>query len=554
MKIDFKSLLYHLSKPNQTHSRTRILHGLIITTRLSSDPFYATRILRFYAINNDLISARQLFDKTPQRNIFLWNSIIRAYAQAHKFREAFSLFKRLLTSETQPDNFTFACVARACADKFDADALRVVHGKVLAFGLELDFICNSAFVSCYSSLGLFDEAGFVFHGIDEPDLVLCNAMIAGYGKCGDWAKGTQLFNSMQKMGIRPDGYTMVGLINGLIDNGSINIGETIHGFCVKSGLSLNDHVGSVLVSMYSRFKKMEFACKVFDSLLEPDLVSWSSLISGFSHSKDHLKALGYFRKFLNVSGRRADPVLLATVLAASGQSAILLPGLEIHSYAIRHKLDSEVSVSSALIDMYAKCGFLEMGIKVFDKMPEKNLISYNTVISSLGLYGRGPEAFRVFDEVLREGLKPDEATFVGLLCACCHSGLVNEGRRYFKMMKMEFGIKPKTEHYVHMVKLLGMDGKLEEAYDLVRSLPEPVWPGVWGALLSCCDFRKDYELVEVVKRHLMENETKNDGYGVMISNLFARDGRWDDVEQWRVDDGGVKGKTPGVSWINGVNY
>ncbi|GFP90757.1 putative pentatricopeptide repeat-containing protein at1g64310 [Phtheirospermum japonicum] len=554
MKIHFKSLLSHLSNPNQTLPTTRILHGLIIKTRLSSDPFYATRILRFYAINNDLISARNLFDKTPQRTIFLWNSIIRAYAQAHKFLDAFSLFKRLLTSETRPDNFTFACVARACADKFDAGALRVIHGKVLAFGLGLDFICNSALVSCYSKLGLVDEAGFVFHGIDGPDLVLCNAMISGYGNCGDWAKGTELFNAMQEMGIRPDGYTVVGLINGLVDDRSINVGETVHGFCVKSGLSLNDHVGSVLVSMYSRCKRMEFACTVFDSLFEPDLVSWSSLISGFSQSKDHLKALGYFRKFLIVSGRRADPVLLVTVLAASAQSAILGPGLEIHGYAIRHKCDSEVSVSSALIEMYAKCGFLEMGVKVFDKMPERNLVSYNTVISSLGLYGRGPDAFRVFDEVLRVGLKPDEATFAGVLSACCHSGLVDEGRRYFKMMKMEFGIEAKTEHCVHMVKLLGMDGKLEEAYDLVRSLPGSVGPGVWGALLSCCDVRKDYELVEAVTRCLMENETKNGGYGVMISNLFARDGRWDDVEQWRVDDGGVKGKMAGVSWISGVNH
>ncbi|KAL6493506.1 hypothetical protein OROGR_032285 [Orobanche gracilis] len=552
MKIHFESLLSQLTRPNQTLPRTRILHALTIKNRLSNDPFYATRILRFYALNNDLISARKLFDKTPQRSIFLWNSMIRAYAQAHEFIDAFELFKRLLSSETQPDNFTFACLARTCADRFSVESLRVTHGKVVTFGLGLDFICDSALVSCYSKLSLTDEASYVFHGIDEPDLVLWNTMISGYGSCGDWVKGMRLFKAMQKRGVRPDGYTLVGLINGLIDHGSINVGEAIHGFSVKCGLSLNDHVGSVLVILYSRSKNMEFACKVFETLVEPDLVSWSSLIAGFSQAGDHLKALEFFRQFL-MSGRRADHVLLASMLSACGQLAILGPGLEIHGYAVRHRFNTEVTVSSALIDMYAKCGFLNMGVKVFDKMPERNVVSYNTVISSLGLYGRASDAFHVFDKVLGEGLKPDEATFAGLLCACRHSGLVSEGREYFGMMRREFGIEAKTEHCVHMVKILGMDGKLDEAYDIIKSLPEPVNPSIWGALLSCCDFRKDYELLEVITNHLMANEKKNRSYSVMISNLFAGCGRWDDVKQLRVNDGGAKGKIPGISWISSVN-
>lgn len=553
MKIHLKSLLSQLTKPNQTLSRTRILHALIIKNHLSFDPFYVTRILRFYAINYDLVSARYLFDRTPQRSVYLWNSIIRAYAQAHLFLDAFVLFKNMLSSETQPDNYTFACIARACAEKFDVEALRLVHGKVVAFGLGLDFICNSALVSCYSKLGLVDEASYVFRGIDELDLVLWNAMISGYGSCGDWMKGIELFNAMQNMGIRPDGYTMVGLIIGLTDRSLINVGEMVHALCLKCGLDLNDHVGSVLVSMYSRCKSMELAYKVFDSLLHPDLVSWSTLIAGFSQTGDYVKALVFFRELL-MAGRRADPVLLATVLAASAQLAIVGPGCEIHGYAVRHECNTEITVSSALIDMYAKCGFLEMGIRVFKNMPKRNIVSYNTLISSLGLYGRAPDAFQMFEEIMEEGFKPDETTFAGLLCACCHSGLVNEGREYFRMMTKEFGIQAKTEHHVHMVKLLGMDGKLEEAYDLIKSLPEPVNSGIWGALLSCCDYYKNYELLEVIAKHLLENEPKNGSYNVMLSNLFAGDGRWDDVKQLRVDTGWAKRKMPGISWISDINY
>ncbi|KAL0341469.1 UNVERIFIED_CONTAM: Pentatricopeptide repeat-containing protein, chloroplastic [Sesamum calycinum] len=483
---------------------------------------------------------------------FSWNSIIRAYAQAHKFFDAFLLFKRLLSSGTQPDNYTFACVARACAERFDVEALRVVHGQVVAFGLGLDFICNSALISCYSKLGLVDVASCVFCGIDEPDLVLWNAMISGYGTFGDSARGVELFNAMQNMGIRPDGYTMVGLIMGLSDHSVLRVGETVHGFCVKCGLILNDHACSALVSMYSRCKSMELACKVFDSLVQPDLVSWSALIAGFSLAGDHVKALEFFRELL-MDGGKTDPVLLASVLAASAQLAIVGPGCEIHGYAIRHDCNMEVAVSSALIDMYAKCGFLEMGIKVFKNMPKRNIISYNTVISSLGLYGCAREAFQMFEEVLGEGLKPDETTFAGLLCACCHSGLVNEGWEYFRLMN-EFGIQAKTEHHVHMVKLLGMNGKAEEAFDLIKSLPEPVNSSIWGALLSCCDSHKNYELLEVITKHLSETNPKDCGYIVLLSNLFAGDGRWDEVKQLRVDSGRVKGKMPGISWISDINH
>lgn len=429
------------------------------------------------------------------------------------------------------------------------EALRVVHGKLVAFGLGLDFICNSALVSCYSKLGLVDEASFVFRGIGEPDLVLCNTMISCYGSCGDWIKGVRLFNTMLDMGIQPDGYTVVGLIIGLTDRSLMNVGEMVHSFCIKCCLDLNDHVGSVLVGMYSRFKNVGLACKVFENLVQPDLVSWSTLIAGFSQSGDHIKALIFFRELVT-SGRRADPPLLATVLAASAQSAVVGPGCEIHGYAIRHDCDTDIAVSSALTDMYSKCGFLELGIRVFKNMPRRNIVSFNTMILSLGLYGRAADALKLFDEILGQGFRPDETTFTGLLCACCHAGLVNEGKEYFRMMREGFGIEGRTEHYVYMVKILGMDGRLEEAYNLIKSLAEPMNSGIWGALLSCCEYYKNYELIEIIGKHVLENEAKNSSYSVMLSNLCAGHGRWENVEQLRVDGAGAQGKLAATSWIS----
>ncbi|CAA2985847.1 putative pentatricopeptide repeat-containing protein At1g64310 [Olea europaea var. sylvestris] len=553
MHIQLKALLSELSKLNQTLSRAKILHGLVIQNNLSRDSFYSTKIVRLYAINGDLVSARNLFDKSPQRSIYLWNAIIRAYAQAHKFSDAFMLFRRLLFSKTEPDNFTFACVLRACSEWRNIEGLRAVHGKVVVSGLGMEFICDSALVSAYSKVGNVDEASSVFYGIDEPDLVLWNTMISGYGCYGDFSKGLQLFSMMLEMGVSPDGYTVVGLITGLTDPSLIKFGEAIHGFCFKHSFVLNDHVGCVLVSMYSRFKCMDSACRVFYSLVRPDLVTWSSLITGLSQAGDSLKALYFFRKFI-IDGGKADPVMIASVLAASAQLAVVGPGSEIHGHAVRNGYYMEIMVSTALIDMYAKCGFLELGIQVFETKTSTNIVMYNSIISCLGLYGRALEAFQMFNDMIVGGFSPDETTFCGLLSACCHAGLVSDGWEYFTMMKNEFGIKAKTEHYVYMVKLLGMAGELEEAYQLVKSIEQPVNSSIWGALLSCCDAHKNYKLGEVIAQHLFKNKAEISKYSVMLSNFYAGDESWDAVNQLRVEKGGDTRKIPGITWIGGTNY
>lgn len=545
----FSKLLFELSKIHQTLPRTKKLHAFIIRNHLSDDPFYATRILRFYAINSDLCSARNLFDGTSHRSVYLWNSVIRAYAGEHQFDDALLLFAKMLRTEIKPDSFTFACVLRACAENFDPDGLRVVHGGVVVSGLGFDSVCGSALVTAYSKLCMVDEASRVFYGMAEPDLVLWNAMAAGYGYCGFWDKGLQLFSAMRSMGEQPDSYTMVGLISGLADPSLLGIGKGIHGFCLKSSFDCNDHVGSALVSMYSRCHCLNSAYGVFTILSQPDLVTWSALITGLSKSGDYEKALLFFRK-MNMEGKRVDPILISSVLAASGQSAILGPGSEIHGYVLRHGLESEVMISSALIDMYSKCGFVNLGVRVFDSMPNRNTVSYNSMILGLGIHGLASQAFKMFEEVLEKGFKPDESTFSALLCTCCHAGLVNDGREIFSRMTEEFHIQARTEHYVHMVKLLGMAGELQEAYDLILSLQQPADSGIWGALLSCCNFHGNSELAAIVAQQLFENKPEKSAYRVMLSNIYAGDERWDDVKKLRDDiqEAGIK-KMPGLSWI-----
>ncbi|XP_043687239.1 putative pentatricopeptide repeat-containing protein At1g64310 isoform X2 [Telopea speciosissima] len=513
MRFLWPSLAFELSQSYQPLSLTKQLHALIIKYQLSFDPFFATRIIRFYALNRDLRTARNVFDRTPSRSVYLWNSMIRAYAQYHKFNHAFSLFRSMLGTQVKPDNYTFACILRACSENLDPFGLRMAHGRVILSGLEWDSVSSSALVSAYSKLCLIDEASKVFHGISEPDLVLWNTMVSGYGCCGLWEKGLELFSMMRKLGEKPDEYTLVGLISGFTEPSLLEIGRGIHGFCLKKGFDFNTHVGSALSGK----------CE---------------------------EALLLFREMTYLKGKKADSILIASVLVATARLAIARPGREIHGYVLRHGLEVEVMVSSAIVDMYSKCGFVGLGLQVFETMSEKNVIAYNSTISGLGSHGLAFRAFGVFDEMLEDGLKPDEATFSALLSACCHAGLVKDGQELFRRMKDEYGIEARTQHHVYMVKLLGMAGELGKAYDLIQSMPQIPDSGVWGALLSSCYIHGNLELGEIVARQLFQIEPNKTAYRVMLSNIYACDGRWDDVKKLRDDmeEAGLQ-KMPGLSWL-----
>ncbi|XP_058088430.1 putative pentatricopeptide repeat-containing protein At1g64310 [Magnolia sinica] len=549
----FPSLLSELSQSHQTLLKTKQLHSIIVKSNLSNDPFFVTKILRFYAINNNLLSARRLFDKTPHRTVYLWNSMIRAYAWAHEFVRSFTLFTHMRSSETKPDNFTFACILRASSDQSDRAGMKMVHGCTIVSGLESDSVIGSALVSAYSKLGLVDDACSVFEGMLEPDLVLWNSMVSGYGHNGFWHQGLRLLSRMRNLGKMPDGYTLVGLISCFYNPCLVEIGQGIHGLCLKTGFDSNAHVGSALVSMYARCDCLNSAYRVFNRLANRDLVSWSALITGFSNSGKCVEAMVLFTE-MNITGQRADPILIASLLSACAWLVMVGPGKEVHAHVFRRGFEFDVMVSSALIDMYAKCGFPDLGLQVFKMAPKRNVVSYNSVITGLGAHGFGRQAIEVFEEMLQKGFKPDQSTFSALLSACCHGGLVRNGKEFFRRMECEFGITPGNEHYVYMVKLLGTAGELEDAYNLIRHMPISPDSGVLGALLSGCSIHGNSKMGEIVAHQLFKIKPEKAAYRVMLSNMYAVDGRWNDVRILRdkMLEGGLR-KIPGLSWIEKSN-
>ncbi|CAL9761858.1 unnamed protein product [Musa acuminata subsp. burmannicoides] len=535
-----------------TVSKTKQFHAFLVTTScLSLDhAFLAANLLRSYASHNDLLSARRLFDQCPHRTTLLWNSIIRAHARLRHFPLAYTLFNSMRHDHSaKPDCYTFACVLRACADNSDSSGAEMVHAIVLSSGLALDLIVSSSLVSTYSKLGFLNNARTVFDQLHTPDLVVWNSIIAGYGYGGFWQEGLQLFRRMRETNAKPDGYSMVALISCIWNPSILHFAKGIHGLCLKGGYDCSSHVSSALVTMYARCRLMNLACQIFSCIYQPDLVTWSALISGFSLAGQYKEALTLFRKMTS-SGKRPDAILIACALSACSSIAAIRPGKEIHCYSMRSSINLDTAVSCGLIDMYAKCGFPELGFQLFELMPEKGVIAYNAVISGLGSHGLVDQAFFLFKWMLDRGYQPDAATFSALLCACCHSGLLDKGLELFNRMRDEFGIEVQMEHYVYMVKILAMVGRLKEAYDFIHTMPKPADSGVWGALLWGCNIHGHLEMGRIVAKKLFEIDPRKAAYRVMLSNIYAAEEKWEVVKTLR-DQIAVVGlqKNPAFSWI-----
>ncbi|KAL6884572.1 hypothetical protein ACP4OV_010508 [Aristida adscensionis] len=533
------------------HSHIKQLHAhLVVASPVAALSDLRLLLLRSYAARGDLASARRLLDAAPRpASPLLYNALIRAHARRLDLPAALAVFARMRRSDTSPDAHTFACVLRTCADCSRPDAVKVVHGVASCCGASTHPIVGSALVSGYARLGLVDHARQVFDGLPEPDLVLWNSMMSGFGYQGMWRDGLELLLKMRRLGQQPDGYSMVGLVSCFWNPEALSFGQAVHGMSVKGGYDSGHHMRSALVTMYLRCGCMESGQILFTSLPSADLVTWSSLITGLEQTGKYEDSFGFFRQMC-YTGMRPDSILIASVLSACACTAAISCTREVHCYAVRLGADTNIRVSSSLVDAYAKCGFSELSYWVFHQMPNKNSVMYNTVISNLGSHGFAIKAIEILDEMVKNDLRPDSATFSALLSACCHVGLLDEGLKLFRRMRDEFQIMVKVEHYVYIVRLLATFGKLNEAYDLIHSMPIQPDSGVWGALLWGCCVHHDSVLGKIVAEKLFQLYPDKASYRIMLSNLYASQEMWWDAQEIRGELSREDvHKNTGISWV-----
>ncbi|PON78429.1 DYW domain containing protein [Parasponia andersonii] len=394
------------------------------------------------------------------------------------------------------------------------------------------------------------EARCLFDEIPVRDVVAWNAVISGYGQSGQFEEALAFFQEMLKANVRPTDSTMVSVLSACAQSGSLELGNWVRSWVEGHGLGSNLRVVNALIDMYSKCEKLDRARDLFDGLKQRNVVSWNVMIGGYTQMSNYKEALALFHLMLRSDIVPNDVTLLGVLPACAHLGALDL-GKWIHAYIDKNfRSLNNNSLWTCLIDMYAKCGNIEAAKQVFDGMKVRSLASWNVMISGFATHGYADMAFELFSQMANEGFNPDDITFVGVLSACNHAGLLDIGREYFRSMSHDYDISPKLQHYGIMIDLLGQAGFFDEAESLIRNMEMKPDGAIWGSLLGACKVHKRVELGEFVAERLFKLEPENPGAYVLLSNIYAGAGRWDDVAtiRTRLHDKGMK-KVPGCTSI-----
>ncbi|OVA08997.1 Pentatricopeptide repeat [Macleaya cordata] len=394
-----------------------------------------------------------------------------------------------------------------------------------------------------------DHAQHLFDQIPQPDIVLFNTMARGYALTNTPIRAMTLFSRILNLGLLPDDYTFPSLLKACANSKALKEGKQVHNLVIKLGLHLNIYVQPTLINMYTECRDISAARKVFDKISSPCVVTYNAMITGYSRCSQPNEALALFRE-LQGSNLNPTDVTMLSVLSSCALLGALDLGKWIHEYIKKNGFDEYLKVNTALIDMYAKCGSLEDAVCVFENMRFKDTQAWSAMIVAYAIHGHGYKAVAMFEDMRRVRVRPDEITFLGVLYACSHTGMVVEGCEYFQSMSVRYGIVPGIKHFGCMVDLLARAGRLDEAYKFIEELPLMPTPILWRTLLSACSSHGNVEMGKQVMERIFELDDSHGGDYVILSNMCARAGRWEDVNYIRklMKDKGVV-KVPGCSSV-----
>jgi pentatricopeptide repeat protein len=529
------------------------IHEQIIQSGFESDLFVASSLIDMYAKCGSIEDAQRVFDRMPTRDVAAWNAMLLGHVRGGQGQEALLLSQKMQQEGVKPDSITFVGVLNACASVASLDEGRHVHELIIQNGYQSHGFVGNSLVDMYAKCGSIEDARQVFDSMPRRDVVAWNAMIFGYVKCGQGQEALDLSRQMCCEGVKPVPITFVGMLNACAGITALEEGRCIHTKIIQSGCESDVYVGSSLVDMYAKCGSIEDALEVFDRMRTRDAVAWTTMILGYVKCSQGKNALELFQKML-CEGVEPIPATFTAVLSACASVVALEEGRLVHEYISRSGWESDLFVGSSLIDMYAKCGSVEDALRVFNKMPRHDLISWNTMLGGYAMHGHGKEAVEHFEQMWDRSVEIDKVTFICLLSACNHAGLVEEGLQYFESMKSVYGISATVEHYACMVGLLGRAGHLAEAEDLIKVMHcEPNAP-VWRALLGACRVHGNIEIGEHAAKKVIELDPGDAAGYVLLSNIYAAAGKWDlssNIQQQRLERG--VNKQPGCTWIE-VNH
>ncbi|XP_026401358.1 pentatricopeptide repeat-containing protein At2g44880-like [Papaver somniferum] len=525
-----------LQRPN-TRSSILQIHGFMLINSLDSNVNLLTKFINACCSittagkssyrNATILHARRVFDlRIHKHDTFLCNSMIKGYNDNDQFKESITLYKHL-RNETLfvPDSYTFPFLFKSCGCYLAVKEANQLHDQVVKMGLCSDLFVSTALVDMHVRLGNLVFAEQLFDEMPQRNQVCWTTLFIGFAKSGDTNKSKELFDLMPEK----DSAAYNAMIDAYVKSGDLSAAKDLFGKMPER----NVVSWTTLISGCCRNGDLVTARSLFDEMPEKNLVSWNAMISGYCQNKQPNKALDLFRDMQSDSPLEPDEVTIVSILPAIADFGAIDFGSWVHEFVRRKKLDRSSNVCTALVDMYSKCGEILKAKQFFDGMSNKATTSWNAMINGFAINGFAKEALEVLNEMQSEGFKPNSVTFVAVLSACNHGGLVDEGRKWFAAME-QFGVTPRIEHYGCMIDILGRSGFLDEAEKLIEGIGTEVNGIILSSFMFACSCHGDVFKAEKVMKKAFELEPLNDGNYVMMRNLYAGERRWRDVEDMKV--------------------
>lgn len=508
-------------------------------------------------VNNALVDAygkcsgteamEGVFDEMVERNEVSWNSIIGGFSCRGFNSNALNCFKEMISERVKLSTVTIATILPALLELNLFSKCKELHGFTVKMGMDSDMFVANALIDMYGKSGHFFEASSVFYNMDNKNIVSWNTMIGNFAQNGLELEAMELVREMQAHGEIPNSVTLTNALPACARVDSLQHGKEIHARSIRLGSALDLFVSNALTDMYAKCGCLNLAQTMFD-ISHRDEVSYNILIMGYSHTNESSNSINLFREMEKL-GLDHDTVSYMGVLSACTNISAIKEGKQIHAFAIRRLFHEHLFVANSLLDFYSKCGQIHIASKVFDQIPRKDTASWNTMILGFGMLGKLNAAIDLFEAMKEDNVKYDSVSYIAVLSACSHGGLVERGKKYFNNMRAQ-NLEPSETHYACMVDLLGRSGLMEEAVKLINSMSTEPGPNTWGALLGASRVHGNVELGCWAAEHLLELKPEHPGYYVVLSNMYAEAGRWDEADRIRklMNVRRVK-KNPGCSWV-----
>ncbi|KAI9100123.1 hypothetical protein K1719_024341 [Acacia pycnantha] len=568
-----------------------------------------------FAKAGELEIAHPLFNAMPRKNELVWNSMIHGYIRNGQPGKALMLFKNLNSDPLDArhrDTFILATVIRACTDLLALNCGKQIHGRIFIDNVEFDSVLCSSLINLYGKCGEFVTADYIMDTVGEPDdfslsalisgyaqsgrmsdarriferkinpcHVLWNSIISGYISNGEELEALALFNRMRRNGVEEDPSTIANILSACSNLLTIELVIQMHAHATKAGVSEDIIVASALLDAYAKCQSRHEACKLFSELkaydtvllntmitvystcgriddaksifktmLNKTMITWNSMVVGLSQNACPREALDIFYQMVKLD-LKLDKFSIASVISSCASTSSLELGEQVFGKAISIGLESDRIISTSLVDFYCKCGFAEIGRKIFDGMIKTDEVSWNTILMGYATNGYGLEALALFSEMSLAGVRPSGITFIAVLSACDQSGLVEEGRNWFSRMKCDYNIDPGIEHYSCMMDLLARAGCFGEAMDLMEDMPFEADVSMWSSILRGCVAHGNKTLGKKAAEQIIELDPGNSCAFIQLSNILATSKDWEGSAEVRklMRDKEVQ-KNPGYSWAD----